>query len=91
MAKALLQEGADIDGMALAATHTAYWRAYGYGYEDDQWFLINKGANTRRMSEHGKPRDPQKQYGKARICTGNRKHEPVKSISYRKIRPRRYE
>jgi hypothetical protein len=61
MAEVVLEEGADIDAVAPGQTDSAYWRAHEEAHGDDQWVLIGKGADTRRMSEHGTPVDPKKQ------------------------------
>jgi hypothetical protein len=75
MAKALLQAGADIDGLAPGQTRTAYWRSYEERHGNDQYFLIDEGADTRRMSEHGTPRDSNKEYMKPHIRTECHFHE----------------
>jgi hypothetical protein len=58
MATVLLEEGADIEGLAPGRKLTAYWRAYKNNDGDAQWLLISKGADTRSMSKHGTPRKP---------------------------------
>lgn len=56
MVAVLLEEGADINGVAPGQTHSAYWRAFEEGYGNDQWFLIHNGADTKRENrQEGQP------------------------------------
>jgi hypothetical protein len=53
VAKALIDNGANIDGILPGGQLTAYWQARRDRNGDAQWYLITWGADTREMRYHG--------------------------------------
>lgn len=69
MAKALLQEGANIDDLGPDETRTAYWRAYEESRGNNQYFLIKEGVDTRQMSQYSTPQTTVENSSKPSIKT----------------------